>query len=98
MYCVLYFVLRFVYCVKVTGRPKHEYVEKKHFQHSYTCIGYGAASTSKKRKDSQDSAVVALGTSDGKVILWDLKRGVVAHILGSVRCNAEMCTLPMFRS
>lgn len=80
---------------QVTGRPKHEYVEKKHFQHSYTCIAYGsaaaAAGAKAKRKDGSEAGFVALGTNDGKVVLWDLKRGVVAHILGSVRATIRLC-------
>lgn len=38
----------------------------------------------RKDKDAQEGGFVALGTTDGKVVLWDLKRGVVAHILGAV--------------
>jgi hypothetical protein len=60
--------------VDVNKRRK-VYIEKKHLAHNYTCCAW-----SHGKKD--ELGVLAVGCSDGVVLLWDLARGVVANVIG----------------
>lgn len=51
------------------------YVDKNHLTHSFTCYAWGSSS-----KDTP--GFLAVGFSDGVVVVWDLSRGVVAKTIG----------------
>lgn len=53
-----------------TRRERRSYVEKNHLSHEYTCSSFYG-----NHKDSL--GLIAVGTSDGQVFVWDLARGVV---------------------
>lgn len=53
------------------------FVEKQHLAHSYTCFAWGRDET------KGGLGVCAVGTSDGKAIVWDLARGVVVRTIAS---------------
>jgi WD40 repeat protein len=57
-------------------RERRSYVEKNYLSHEYTCSSLFA-----KQKDSL--GILAIGTSDGQVITWDLSRGVVVKNIAS---------------
>lgn len=57
-------------------KEKRSYVEKNHLSHSYTCVDW-------KQTEKNNLGFLAVGCSDGNVIVWDLSRGVVARTIGT---------------
>ena len=54
-----------------TQKEKRFYVEKQHLNRSYTCRAWF-------QSRAENLGILAVGTSDGSVIMWDLTRGIVA--------------------
>jgi WD40 repeat protein len=59
-----------------TGALLRQYVEKNHLEQSYTCISWG------RPRSSGSLGLIALGTSKGYIVVWDLSRGKVIQKLG----------------
>lgn len=51
------------------------YVDKNHLTHSFTCYAWSSSS-------KEGPGLLAVGFSDGVVVIWDLNRGVVAKTIG----------------
>ncbi|OWZ20940.1 hypothetical protein PHMEG_0004584 [Phytophthora megakarya] len=62
---------------------QQELKERDHLSYRYTCLAWTQASKtkSKKRSGSSDLGLLALGTSNGSVVVWDLTTGDVKHTL-----------------
>jgi WD40 repeat protein len=54
------------------------YVDKNHLTHSFTCYSWSASS-------KENQGLLAVGFSDGVVVIWDLSRGVVAMTIGTAK-------------
>jgi len=67
------------------SKRRHLYVEKKHLAHSYTCLAW--------HRDA-DLGSLAVGCSDGTVVLWDLTRGVVARVIGDNASSSGSTNVP----
>ena len=52
------------------GSRVRQYVQQGHLARTYRCVAW-----------SVDGSLVACGASDGVVVVWDVKRGVVKHAL-----------------
>jgi len=68
------------------NKRRQLYVEKKHLAHSYTCLAW--------HRDSADLGSLAVGCSDGTVILWDLARGVVTQVIGDSASSSGSANVP----
>ncbi|KAG7401496.1 Hsp90 cochaperone shq1 [Phytophthora boehmeriae] len=66
-----------------SGSLQQELKERDHLSYQYTslCWTQSAKSKSKKRSGNSSLGLLALGTSNGLVILWDLTTGEVKHTL-----------------
>jgi len=52
-----------------------QFTEKDHLKLKYTAISYGSSSSKKRKLNDDFSALLALGTVDGSVTLFDVARG-----------------------
>jgi len=52
-----------------------QFTEKDHLKLKYTAISYGSCSSKKRKLNDEFSALLALGTVDGSVTLFDVARG-----------------------
>ena len=66
----------FTYGMQAIEKQRKSYVDKNHLSHSFTCTAWHGASQDKP-------GIIAVGFSDGIVIVWDLTRGVIAKTLGT---------------
>ena len=57
-------------------KEKKSYVDKNHLSHSYTCFTW-------KQGKKDKLGELAVGFSDGVVIIWDLARGVISKTIGT---------------
>ena len=57
-----------------TKKEKRAYIEKDHLSHNYTCLYWF-------QKSADVLGLLAVGCSDGKVVIWDLVRGVVVQTI-----------------
>ena len=57
------------------NKRRHAYIEKQHLSHKYTCSAWNHG---KKAELGE----LAVGCSDGVILIWDLARGVVARVIG----------------
>ncbi|POM73166.1 Hypothetical protein PHPALM_10007, partial [Phytophthora palmivora] len=62
---------------------QQELKERDHLSYRYTCLAWSQASKSKskKRSGTSDLGLLALGTSNGSIVVWDLTTGEVKHTL-----------------
>ena len=67
-------------------KRRQQYVEKNHLVHSYTCLNWCHGTT--------DLGVLAVGCSDGTVVIWDLVRGVVSQVIGSNASSSGSANVP----
>lgn len=70
------------------GALQQELKERDHLSYRYTCLAWTQANAStssskksKKRSGASDLGLLALGTSNGSVVVWDLATGEVKHTL-----------------
>ncbi|KAG6576538.1 WD40 repeat-containing protein [Phytophthora cinnamomi] len=66
------------------GALLQELKERDHLSYRYTCLAWTQGSSSKKskkRSGASELGLVALGASNGAVIVWDLATGDVKHTL-----------------
>ncbi|RLN97248.1 hypothetical protein BBJ28_00010384 [Nothophytophthora sp. Chile5] len=69
-----------------SGALQLELKERDHLSYRYTCMAWTQATTPKKSKKRSGAAglgLIALGTSSGAVVLWDLATGEVARTLAA---------------
>nr|CCA23810.1 conserved hypothetical protein [Albugo laibachii Nc14] len=69
-----------------SGSLVHELRERDHLKNKYTCISWTSSpnrSDSKKRGNSVSLGRIAVGTTQGSILLWDLDRGEMTQTLGS---------------
>merc|ERR1719233_2159229 len=52
-----------------------QFTEKDHLKLKYTAISYGSSSSKKRKLNDDFSALLALGTVDGSITLFDVSRG-----------------------
>jgi len=52
-----------------------QFTEKDHLKLKYTAISYGSSSSKKRKLNDDFSALLALGTADGSITLFDVSRG-----------------------
>jgi U3 small nucleolar RNA-associated protein 5 len=77
----------------MTGKLQQQYVEAEHLVQRYTSLAWGPVVTrsaeragkkrSKKSRPNSRPTTIALGTSSGVTVVWDLVRAEVSHRLGS---------------
>lgn len=75
-----------------SGALVHDLRERDHLNYTYTAIAWTARSVkdvvaSKRGRKDLDLGTIALGTSTGEIVLWDLKRGEVVLRLTSETCK-----------
>ncbi len=58
-------------------KEKRSYTEKHSLNHSYVCSSWSNYFSSQK----DNLGLFSVGASDGKIIIWDLNRGVVSKTL-----------------
>lgn len=58
------------------NKRRKTFIEKKHLAHNYVSCAW-------KHGKKDDLGTLAVGCSDGTVLIWDLVRGVVANVIGS---------------
>ncbi len=58
-----------------TNKRRHAYIEKQHLSHKYTCSAW-------HHGKKTELGELAVGCSDGVILIWDLARGVVARVIG----------------
>jgi U3 small nucleolar RNA-associated protein 5 len=66
------------------GALQQELKERDHLSYRYTCLAWSqpaSSSKSKKRSGASDLGLLALGASNGSVVVWDLATGEVKHTL-----------------
>ncbi|KAG7381278.1 Hsp90 cochaperone shq1 [Phytophthora pseudosyringae] len=67
-----------------SGALQQELKERDHLSYRYTCLAWtqaAAKAKSKKRGGASGLGLLALGTSSGAVVVWDLATGEVKHTL-----------------
>jgi len=52
-----------------------QFTEKDHLKLKYTAISYGSSSSKKRKLNDDFSALLAIGTEDGSITLFDVARG-----------------------
>ncbi|CAH0475915.1 unnamed protein product [Peronospora belbahrii] len=63
---------------------QQELKERDHLSYRFTCLTWiqsGSKNKSKKRSNANDLGLLALGTSNGSIIVWDLAIGEIKHTL-----------------
>lgn len=73
---------------QVSASLRQQYKHKDHLSSTYTCQAWGRApgsKTSRRRQRSEGLGLLAVGTSAGRIIVWDLARAEVLHELGKVK-------------
>ncbi|KAK1944889.1 WD repeat-containing protein 43 [Phytophthora citrophthora] len=80
-----------------SGALQQELKERDHLSYRYTCLAWSqsspSSSKSKKRSGASDLGLLALGTSSGQVIVWDLATQEVKHTLQTDGSSAAVQAL-----
>ncbi|KAG1687529.1 hypothetical protein DVH05_005143 [Phytophthora capsici] len=79
-----------------SGALQQELKERDHLSYRYTCLAWSQASSSsksKKRSGASGLGLLALGTSSGQVIVWDLATQEVKHTLQTDGSSAAVQAL-----
>ncbi|KAL4177722.1 WD repeat-containing protein 43 [Phytophthora ramorum] len=63
-----------------TSALQQELKELDHISYRYTCLTWSQPASKSKKHDS-DLGLLALGTSNGSIMIWDLATGEVKHTL-----------------
>ena len=58
------------------NKQRRVYIEKKHLSHTYVSCAW-------RHGNKDDLGTLAVGCSDGIVLIWDLVRGVVSTVIGN---------------
>ncbi|KAJ0408681.1 hypothetical protein ATCC90586_007707 [Pythium insidiosum] len=70
-----------------SGAIEHDLKERDHLKYKYTCIAWTQTSpllkAGSKRAKASGQGLIALGTSTGAIVIWDLQRGEVVQRLAS---------------
>lgn len=57
------------------NKQLYNYIEKNYLLHNYLCSKW-------LQNNKNDIGIYSVGTSDGLIIIWDFKRGVVMNTIG----------------
>ena len=66
---------KFMGC-RAEDKRRRVYIEKKHLSHTYVSCAW-------RHGNKDDLGTLAVGCSDGIVLIWDLVRGVVSTVIGN---------------
>ncbi|TMW56328.1 hypothetical protein Poli38472_006338 [Pythium oligandrum] len=70
-----------------SGAIEHDLKERDHLNYKYTCITWTQHSpltkAGSKRAKTSSQGLIALGTSTGVIVIWDLRKGEVVQRLSS---------------
>ncbi|KAL3671406.1 hypothetical protein V7S43_003332 [Phytophthora oleae] len=80
-----------------SGALQQELKERDHLSYRYTCLAWSQSSSnsskSKKRSEASGLGLLALGTSSGQVVVWDLATQEVKHTLQTDGSSAAVQAL-----
>ncbi|CAM9286134.1 unnamed protein product [Phaeothamnion confervicola] len=82
-----------------SGSLRQQYVEGKNFGRRYTCVDWHRPRPQGRKRSSSGQpkalplGLIALGTEQGTVTIWDLQRGVVSKSLGEGMSLPKMTAL-----
>ncbi|CAI5719226.1 unnamed protein product [Peronospora destructor] len=74
----------------LSGSLQQELKERDHLNYRFTCLAWtqsDSMSKNKKRSGASDLGLLALGTRNGSVVVWDLVTSEVKHTLQTEACH-----------